>query len=279
LTGLQGERGLTGLTGPVGPQGPIGITGAAGPVGEQGLIGPQGELGPTGLTGPVGPQGPIGLVGGNGKNSLIKTTSEPAGSNCTNGGIKFELGLDLNNNLILDFSEIDNNLTQYICIPETTSSSSSLPVGTIISFAGNSIPTGWLVCDGSEKSRSTYSTLFNSLGVSWGQGDGATTFNLPDLRGRFLRGVDGGAGNDPDKESRILLHSGGNVGDNVGSYQNDEFKSHKHGLRPWGGTMTGFQTGGIRADPSADGLHSTDFSGGSETRPKNAYVHYIIKSN
>ena len=56
-----------------------------------------------------------GISGQNGKNSIIKTTTEPIGINCENGGIKVEVGLDLNNNSLLDLSEIDNNLTKYVC--------------------------------------------------------------------------------------------------------------------------------------------------------------------
>jgi microcystin-dependent protein len=63
-------------------------------------------------------------------------------------------------------------------------SSSSNPVGTILSFAAATAPSGYLVCDGSAVSRTSYSDLFNVLGTTWGVGDGSTTFNIPDLRGR-----------------------------------------------------------------------------------------------
>ena len=71
------------------------------------------------------------------------------------------------------------------------SGSGSLPTGTIIAWGGgyNSIPSGWLLCDGSAVSRSTYSDLFNIIGTRFGAGDGSTTFNLPDLRSRFPRGA------------------------------------------------------------------------------------------
>jgi hypothetical protein len=71
--------------------------------------------GPQGPAGVAGPQGPAGTNGTNGLNALIKTTTEPAGPNCTNGGTKIETGLDANNNGTLDASEINAAQTQYVC--------------------------------------------------------------------------------------------------------------------------------------------------------------------
>ena len=62
-------------------------------------------------------------------------------------------------------------------------------VGTIKAHAGGAAPTGWLVCDGAAISRTTYAALFAQIGEIWGVGDGSTTFNKPDLRGRVPRGV------------------------------------------------------------------------------------------
>jgi microcystin-dependent protein len=63
-----------------------------------------------------------------------------------------------------------------------------IPAGTIQAYGGNTAPQGYLICDGSEISRTTYSRLFANVGTNFGAGDGSTTFNLPDLRGQFLRG-------------------------------------------------------------------------------------------
>lgn len=65
----------------------------------------------------------------------------------------------------------------------------SNPVGTIIPFAGSSIPTGYLLCNGAVVSRTTYANLFKAIGTAYGAGDGSTTFKLPDLRDRFLEGA------------------------------------------------------------------------------------------
>lgn len=64
------------------------------------------------------------------------------------------------------------------------------PVGEISMWATSSAPTGWLVCDGSAVSRSTYSGLFAVIGTTYGVGDGSTTFNLPNLKGRVVVGRD-----------------------------------------------------------------------------------------
>lgn len=64
------------------------------------------------------------------------------------------------------------------------------PVGVVNEFAGSVAPTGWLMCNGQAVSRLTYASLFAVIGTAWGTGDGSTTFNLPDFRGRTPVGVD-----------------------------------------------------------------------------------------
>jgi hypothetical protein len=105
-TGAQGIQGATGATGAQGIQGVAGATGATGPQGQIGLTGPTGAQGIQGLT---------GAAGASGKNTLAKTTTEAAGSNCTTGGVKIEYGLDANSNGTLDISEINATLTKYVC--------------------------------------------------------------------------------------------------------------------------------------------------------------------
>lgn len=63
------------------------------------------------------------------------------------------------------------------------------PSGTMIAFAGKSVPDGWLLCNGALVSRKTYSRLFAAIGTAWGAGDGRTTFKLPDADGRVMQGV------------------------------------------------------------------------------------------
>jgi len=77
--------------------------------------------------------------------------------------------------------------------PLLTSPVVSIPTGTVLDFAGNTAPTGYLICNGAAVSRTTFSTLFGVIGTTWGSGDGSTTFNVPDLRGRTSMGSGQGA--------------------------------------------------------------------------------------
>ena len=72
----------------------------------------------------------------------------------------------------------------------TSAISALMPAGTVVPYAGASTPANWLLCAGQAVSRSTYSTLYAALGTTYGTGDGSTTFNLPDLRGRTVAGKD-----------------------------------------------------------------------------------------
>ena len=159
------------------------------------------------------------------------------------------------------------------------------PAGMIIPFAGppENIPAGWMLCDGSTISRTGYPGLFSAIGTAWGSGDGSTTFNIPDLRGVFLRGVDNTRNLDPDKDARTESNSGGNTGNNVGSFQLDMFRIHLHYLHDAYYSESS-PKGNIMGSNSTDYdnsyqfyYHNTTSAGGNETRPVNAYVNYIIK--
>lgn len=83
----------------------------------------------------------------------------------------------------------------------------SVPVGSIQAYGGMSAPTNWLICDGSAVSRTDYKELFQIIGVSFGEGDGSTTFNIPDLRGRIA--VGNGLGTASDAVNRNIGQTGG----------------------------------------------------------------------
>jgi hypothetical protein len=109
-----------------------------------------------------------------------------------------------------------------------TSATVLMPAGAVLPFAMETPPTGWLECDGSAVSRSTYSGLFAAIGEVFGVGDSSTTFNLPDLRGQFIRGWDHGAATDPNAATRTDSGDGSTTGDHVGTNQADGFKAHTH---------------------------------------------------
>lgn len=173
---------------------------------------------------------------------------------------------------------------------------SLVPTGTVVAFAGTParVPAGWLLCDGRSVTRAMYPGLFDAIGTAHG-GDG-TNFNLPDYRGRFLRGVDSGTMRDPDRAARTAANPGGNTGDAVGSVEADSLRSHAHGVtdpghshvqatNAGGGAPTELGTGSAGADyfpatrtsSEPTGI-SIQPSGDRETRPVNAAVNYIIKS-
>jgi len=180
-----------------------------------------------------------------------------------------------------------------------------VPSGAVFCVAVASVPTGYLECNGAAVSRTTYAALFAFIGTSYGTGNGSSTFNLPDLRGEFIRGFDNGRGVD----------SGRSVASPQGS-QND---SHNHSVSlttstasltgtinkisetyaSGGGSATGVFTKGSsaqasntpsRVDSSPAGSVSMDAShnhsvsgntanqGGNESRPRNIAMMYIIKT-
>jgi microcystin-dependent protein len=122
------------------------------------------------------------------------------------------------------------------------------PVGTVIAVPGNAYggwPAGYLYCNGASYTRSDtrYLDLFAVISTNSGTSN-ATSFNVPDLRGAFIRGQDGGRGLDPDRNSRTASNPGGSTGDAVGTYQAHALGSHNH-------TFTGSSS-----TTSADGVHN-----------------------
>ena len=181
-----------------------------------------------------------------------------------------------------------------------------VPVGSIFCRAFSVVPAGYLECNGAAVSRTTYSALFALIGEYYGAGNGSTTFNLPDLRGEFIRGFDNGRGVDS--------------GRSIGTFQTAENNSHSHGYTNTGITVSGANHNhnirGLSLQPSIAsvgitlgsgqgyqiGYRTNDsvvtgdavkFSGtqtmtgnvgiiispaGSEARPRNIALMYIIKT-
>jgi hypothetical protein len=147
--------------------------------GIQGPIGPAGPQGPQGVP---GPQGANGIAGANGLNALIKTTTEPAGVNCTNGGTKIETGLDANGNGVLDAGEVNASQTKYVC--DGSSSSNSSLLGVRIAFGTT---TNWICPSG-----------INQITVElWGGGGGGRYYGCtsnPNFAPSIYPGKIGGKG-------------------------------------------------------------------------------------
>lgn len=171
--------------------------------------------------------------------------------------------------------------TGWVSYPPAVNGIGSLPVGTIIPFLGTTAPGGTLECNGTSYLDATYPILYATIGCAEGCADG-THFNVPDLRGVFLRGWNHGSSSstytgDYDAGSRSTFSvngaSNGNSGDTVGSYENDVFKSHTHQYQITTGGGTDFQAG----SNANLGQANTSATGGNETRPKNFFVMFAIK--
>jgi microcystin-dependent protein len=148
--------------------------------------------------------------------------------------------------------------------------------GAIITFGGATAPAGYLPCNGAAVSRATYAALFSVIGTLWGAGDGSTTFNVPNLVDYFVRGASSTNG--------------------VGVTESDDFKSHTHTatVTDPGHTHTvpfaplvsavGVAGGNVEGGPTTTTSSATTgitvvntATGGTETRPMNKRVNYIIK--
>lgn len=152
-------------------------------------------------------------------------------------------------------------------------------VGEIIIIMDATIPSYALECDGSTISRTTYADLYAVLGDRYGNGDGSTTFEIPDYRGRMLRGcglgyVSNGTNANPDHASRTARADGATVTNLYpGTTEDHEHISHLHGMA----RSTNNRTGGAGNIVTGSGAnHSLAASGGNEDRPENQNVYFCI---
>jgi len=139
----------------------------------------------------------------------------------------------------------------------------SIPVGTIMYFSTTNPPEGFLFADGSELSRTDFSDLFSVVGTTFGEGDGSSTFNIPDLRGEFIRGWDAGRGVD---SGRVF-----------GSIQLDDFKEHSHLYSSATPCYDGVDSVTVNSGDTCFPQKPTQNEGGTETRPRNIALLPCIK--
>lgn len=134
-----------------------------------------------------------------------------------------------------------------------------IPVGGIVQFAGGSSPANWMLCDGTAISRTTYASLFSVLGTSYGSGDGSTTFNLPNLKGRIPVGRDAS-----QTEFDVLGETGGTKASSA---------NHTHGV---GGSIYGNTTGiGIYGNTTGIGIYGA----GAHSHSQDGHTHAINITN
>lgn len=161
-----------------------------------------------------------------------------------------------------------------------------MPAGVVLPFAGATAPSGWLLCYGQAVSRTTFAALFAILGTAYGAGDGSTTFNLPDMRGRVPGGKDdmGGAA-----ASRLTSGGSGVSGATLGASGGAEthtltltqVPAHSHTVI--GATApSGTGTNDVRSSGNATGAAPTTNSQGGGLAHNNTQptliLNYIVKT-
>jgi microcystin-dependent protein len=172
----------------------------------------------------------------------------------------------------------------------SVSTSTGIPSGSVMPYAGSSAPTGWLLCSGAAVSRTTYAALFAVVGTTYGSGDGSTTFNLPDMRGRLAAGVDNMGGT---AANRITAAGSGITGTTLGAaggaedvtLATSDIPSHEHPGKRMGGASGSTSYYSVTSNGSGTAFYDrTGFiqnTGGgtahNNTQPT-IMLNYIIKT-
>jgi microcystin-dependent protein len=145
-----------------------------------------------------------------------------------------------------------------------------LPPGSVIYFSANVVPSGFLRANGAVVSRTAYAELFSIIGTTYGTGDGINTFNLPDLRGEFIRSWDNGRGIDASRSFGVV--------------QGQSFLSHAHPYLDFSNRNATETNYTLRVSISSSGnrvflqqTSDTSAAGGNETRPRNFSLLAVIK--
>lgn len=151
------------------------------------------------------------------------------------------------------------------------------PLGTINAFGGSTAPEGWLLCQGQAISRTDYADLFAVIGTNFGAGDGSTTFNLPDMKGKVLAGY-----NANETEFNALGKTGG---EKTHTLTKSEMPAHNHRITPLNRTQNSTEAGGYGVTAwqqagASFNLYSETIGGGTAHNNLQPYetVNFIIKA-
>src|SRR6056297_3282287 len=156
------------------------------------------------------------------------------------------------------------------------------PTGAVIPFAGSSAPSGWFFCNGQELNRSTNSALFNAIGTTFGEGDGSTTFAVPDLRDRFALGANSIGGSDAGRVDNFSTSPGDSGGSDEHQLTEAEMPSHDHSYSPGraGNNDAGYGglIGSVSTASCADDTANTGGDQAHNNMPPFLALNYIIKA-
>jgi len=170
----------------------------------------------------------------------------------------------------------------------------AVPTGSVHLMASTTVPSGYEKCNGQALSRTVYADLFAEIGTAFGAGDGSTTFNVPDLRGEFVRGWDDSRGvdsgrnfataqGDQNKQHNHSASATSTVTDPGHNHVYIDQQAHNEGYRPW---KAGDNDCGQRNKNTSNAFTGISVStsvsvandGGSEARPRNIAMMYVIKT-
>lgn len=156
--------------------------------------------------------------------------------------------------------------TATVAAVDTTTTSFTMPSGSVIDYGGATAPSGWLLCDGSAYSRVLYPTLFAAIGILYGAGDGSTTFLVPDCRGRVVAGKDDMGGTQANRldtagsgvDGKTL---GGNGGSENVAITVAQMPSHTHNIQNNNTAVGGLNILRVDAGAASTGISVTEAVG------------------
>ena len=157
----------------------------------------------------------------------------------------------------------------------SAATSPSVPAGTLLPFAGTAVPDGYLLCNGANVSRTDYANLFAAIGTKWGEGDGSTTFTLPNFNDRFIEGT-----TDTEKVGQYLEAGAPNITGDIVVYtamSGGNSASGAFTLSDAGGQGESSSYRSTRPRFTFNALNSNAIYEGSTIQPKSAYALIIIK--
>lgn len=180
--------------------------------------------------------------------------------------------IEFNNNSQPALNDVNINRLQQLIKQDIQGavSGDTLPVGAIMPFGSDTIPENWLLCNGQAVSRTDYQDLFNTIGITYGSGDGFTTFNLPDLQGKIPVGKD-----ENDTDFDTLGNTGG---EKEHTLTIDEMPSHKHKIKyqtSIGGFFETVTAGSSRSNVGESTLGINETGG---NQPHNILQPYIVQN-